>query len=179
MDDQPDFEDVSPLLIIPGEILPCRVLIDSGAAGNFISLHLVENLGCSVHRLRNPVTVRVANGHDIPIGTFARVTFRMRTLCVLGVLRSRPMAQWEAALVKPRVCLWATRKRLLGDGAFFVEAGSGCQALTWALAGTRFDLPLWPLLWRARVCGARHGLVLMHQLHKVTFPGARKRLANR
>ena len=123
MDDQPDFEDVSPLLIIPGEILPCRVLIDSGAAGNFISLHLVENLGCSVHRLRNPVTVRVANGHDIPIGTFARVTFRMRTLCVLGVLHSRPMAQWEAALVKPSVCLWATRKRLLGDGAFFVEAG--------------------------------------------------------
>ena len=80
LDEQPDFEDVSPLLLPP--LIPCRVLIDSGAAGNFVSSHLVDKLSCSVHRLRNPVTVRVANGDIIPIGTFARVTLRMHTFRV-------------------------------------------------------------------------------------------------
>ena len=83
--EQPATEDVSPLLIIPGDILRvgCRVLIDSGAAGNFISSHpLSQKIGLFRSSSREPVTVCVANDDVILVGTFARLTLRMDTLRV-------------------------------------------------------------------------------------------------
>ena len=40
-------------------------------------------------------------------------------------------------------------------------------------------IPLQSIGWRARVCCARQGLALPHQLHKIVLPDAQTRLANR
>ena len=107
-------EEVTPLLVIPATILnvECNVLIDSGAAGNFISLRLVKMLGCLQHPLKQPTAARVANGQIIPITMFVRLNVKMSTfrtrLCfhvtempndmILGypfLLRFDPIIDWK------------------------------------------------------------------------------------
>ena len=77
-------EEVAPLLVIPSTIngYNCKALIDSGAAGNFISTSLVKQLGCNKHPLREPTTVRVANSDIMAITHFVRVIIHMEKFSV-------------------------------------------------------------------------------------------------
>ena len=77
-------EEIAPLLVIPSTIngLSCKALIDSGAAGNFISTSFVHQLGCTQHPLHYPTTVRVANGEIMPITHFARLIIHMEKFSI-------------------------------------------------------------------------------------------------
>ena len=54
----------------------CRVLLDSGASENFISSSFVSICGLPTLPLRQPFTVRAANGSPLTVNTFVRSLLR-------------------------------------------------------------------------------------------------------
>ena len=68
----------SSLFVLPATVntYDCRVLLDSGASENFISSSFVSHWGLSTLPLRQPFTVRAANGSPLTVNTFVRSLLR-------------------------------------------------------------------------------------------------------
>ena len=69
----------------------CLALLDSGASENFISHVLANSLQLPRHKLRNPFTVKAANGELIRVKTFARLSVYVDTFVLRFSLRTGHM----------------------------------------------------------------------------------------
>ena len=85
----PDPPPPQPLLFVPAEINGTvqRALIDSGASDSFLSAEVVEKLSLKTYPLRQPLTVKVANGQTLNVTKFVRVKITIGNMPVRLFLR--------------------------------------------------------------------------------------------